>query len=66
MDLYSNVVVEIPGQGVWRYDDFHTWIQPTPSNASMIAIGAHGAVAATFCGDGVWRWTWNGVTGAGA
>ncbi len=37
-DPLAPVAVEIPGQGVWRYEDATGWRQLTPANASQVGV----------------------------
>ena len=50
MDVNANgdVAAEIPGFGVWRYEDATGWMQLTPADASLAAIDASGDVAVDF------------------
>ena len=49
------VAVEIPGSGVWRYEDATGWQQLTPANASQVGVDSAGDVVAEIPGFGVWR-----------
>ena len=45
VDANGDVAVEIPGFGVWRFEDAGGWKQLTPSDASQVSIAGNGIVA---------------------
>jgi Ca2+-binding RTX toxin-like protein len=47
------VAAELPGAGVWRYEDGAGWARLTGIDASSLAVDASGDVAAAFPGSGV-------------
>ncbi len=49
------VVTEIPGAGVWRFEDATGWQQLTPADASQVGVDSRGDVVAEIPGAGVWR-----------
>ena len=53
MDGRGDVAVEIPGSGVWRYEDATAWPQLTPADASQVSIAGDGVVAVDIPGFGV-------------
>ena len=62
------VAVEIPGGGVWRYEDATGWKQLTTANASLVSVDPSGDVAIEIPGAGVRRYedasAWKQVTTA--
>ena len=55
VDAKGDVAVEIPGAGVWRFEDASGWAQLTPADVTLLAVDARGDVAAEIPGAGVWR-----------
>ncbi len=55
VDAHGDVVAELPGYGVWRYEDATGWKRLTPIDASQVSIAGDGIVAAELPGYGVWR-----------
>ena len=70
MDGNGDVAIEIPGFGVWRWEDATGWAQLTTADASLAAIDAFGDVAVEIPGVGVRRWDgtagWTQLTTADA
>jgi hypothetical protein len=50
------VVAQLGSRGVWQYNQTaNTWVQLTPSNASLLVADLRGDVVAEFPGYGVWE-----------
>ncbi len=53
-DVPSTLAAAFPGHGVWAFYPPQSWVQLTPSNASLVATDSNEDVVAEFPGQGVW------------
>jgi hypothetical protein len=63
IDERGNLVAQLNGQGVWRYEQGN-WQQLSSGTASLLAIDQFGNVAAEFKGHGLWLYgsAWSQIT----